>query len=366
MTIARPHATLVARMGCVALVLVLSACGSVPLTQRGIPALEEGAGTRPPSYSLVFFIHGDGDYRFHDADGTAHRADEEALAGAKRVAERNPRAEVFIFHAKPRRHALFFIPRPDGEFYYYRQGRLLVHESYRRGRGRSRFNPEISRYHEFSAEGASQPKRFFLYFGHEIPEYDGVGYDRSYPRQAFTMPDLADGLKKMTRDSTRFDLVVLSTCFSGTPHTVSTLAPYARTIVASPENLHLSYFDLHPFEWLDVGLLDGGTGAFAEDFARQTFDRLSADIQTAVTVAVYDVDRVQGYVHSVAGAYDKALTTLKGASQGFAEHFDCAEDPAYALPERSEGVIVFYRPPSFGRSKHKLSHSGWECWKLPE
>jgi len=82
--------------------------------------------------------------------------------------------------------------------------------------------------------------------------------------------------------------------------------------------------------------------------------------------AVYDVDRVQGYLHAVDRVYDHTLTTLKGQSPGFFEHHDCAEDAAYALPEMSEGVDVFYRPPRFGRLKHKQNHSGWECWRLPK
>jgi len=81
---------------------------------------------------------------------------------------------------------------------------------------------------------------------------------------------------------------------------------------------------------------------------------------------VYDVDHVQGFLHSVDSVYDQALTTLKGETPASIEHCDCAEDPAYILPEMSEGVDVFYRPPRFGRLKHKQSHSGWECWRKRE
>jgi hypothetical protein len=157
---------------------------------------------------------------------------------------------------------------------------------------------------------------------------------------------------------------VLSTCFNGTPHTIAALAPYGRYIIASPDNLHLSYFDLGPFEQLDVGLPVGDVSVFAKMFAQHAFERLTEDIQTAVTVAVYDVDSVQGFLHSVDSVYDHALTTLKGQTPASIEHCDCAEDPAYILPGMSEGVDVFYRPPRFGRLKHKESHSGWECWRF--
>jgi hypothetical protein len=343
--------------------LFLFSCSSIPLTQRETPSGEESA--LPPRYSIVFIIHGDGNYLYHDPRGNAFRADERALVGAIRVAERNPQAEVFIFHEGRRKHTLLFFPRRDGKFYYYRHGRLLAQESFWRDQGQWRFDPEVELYHRFRAGERPQPMRLFLYFGHEIPEFDGAGYDASYSHRMFTIDDLAGGLKHVTGDSTKFDLIVLSTCFGGTPHTIAALAPYARTIVASPDNLHLSYVDLHPFEELDVGLRDGDTVAFAKNFARQAFDRLTEDVQTAVTVAVYDVDRVQGYLHAVDSIYDHTLTTLKGRRSGSFEHCDCAEDPVYVLPGMNEGVDVFYRASRFGRRlKHKQNHSGWECWGL--
>jgi hypothetical protein len=313
---------------------------------------------------MVFIIHGDGDYLYHDPRGHAHRADEETLVKAISVAVQNLHAEVFVFHQRHRRHTLLFFPRRDGKFYCYRNGRLLAEESYWRDQGQSRFDSEVKLYHRFRAAEQPQPARLFLYFGHEIPEFGGSGYDASYSHQTFTVDDLADGLKRFTRDSTTFDLIVLSTCFNGTPGTIAALSPYARTIVASPDNLHLSYFDLHPFERLDVGLRDGDMAAFAKKFAHQAFDRLTEELQTAVTVSVYDVDRVQGYLHSVDSVTDHALTTLKGQKPGSFEHCDCAEDSSYVLPGMSEGVDVLYRPPRFGRSKHKQNHSGWECCRL--
>ncbi len=108
------------------------------------------------------------------------RADEEALVGATMVAILNPQAEVFIFHEKPRKHTLLFFPLRDGEFYYYRYGRLLAKELYWRDQGPLRFDPEVELYHQFRAEKQSQTLRLFLYFGHEIPEFDGAGYDASY------------------------------------------------------------------------------------------------------------------------------------------------------------------------------------------
>ncbi|MEJ2049471.1 MAG: hypothetical protein P8Y60_06455 [Calditrichota bacterium] len=181
----------------------------------------------PLRYSMIFLIHGDGDYLYHDTQGNARSADKEAFIRAQMVAKQNPQAEVFIFYEIPRRHTLLFFPRRDGIFYHYRQGRLADAETYWRDRGHSRFDPEIKLYHEFRVKEQPQPVRLFSYFGHEIPEFGGTGYDSSYINRTFTVHDLANGLKHMTPDSTRFDLVVLSTCFNGTPFTIATLAPYA-------------------------------------------------------------------------------------------------------------------------------------------
>jgi len=350
--------------GCVVLGLFLFTCSTIPPVHYEARFDEESA--LPARYSMLFVIHGDGEYLYHDPRGLAYRADEEAVAGAIRVAERNAQAEVFIFHQKHRRHALLLFPRRDGEFYYYRHGKLLARESYWRDDGLERFDPEWEYYHRFHTEGQPQPVKMFLYFGHEIPEFGGMDYDASYSHRTFTVHDLADGLKRITPDSARFDLIVLSTCFNGTPHTIATLAPYAQTIVASPGNLHLSYLDLDPFEQLEAGMRDKDIPAFARQFAHQAFDRLTEDIQTAITVAVYDMERVQGYLRSVESAYDHTLSMLQGQKPGSVEHCDCAEKADFALPGMSDGVDVFYRPPRFGRFKDDQDHSGWECWRLPD
>ena len=350
--------------GCLALGLFLFSCSSHPPLSRETSPGEESA--LPLAYTIVCIIHGDSGYLFHDPDGNDYRADEEALAGAQKVAQQNAQAEVFIFHEKHRRHFLLVFPRQDGEFYYYRNGRLLAHESYWRDQGQSRFDPEVVLYNRFRAKEGLRPMRLFLYFGHEIPEIGGKGYDASYRDRAFIVNDLVDGLKHLTSDSTKFDLIVLSSCFNGTPHTISALTPYARYIMASPGNLHLSYFDLRPFEALDAGLRSGDVSAFAKECAQVSFDRLAKEIQTEITVAVYDVDRVQGFLHSVDSVYDHALSTLQENAPTSIEYCDCAEDSAYVWPAMSEGVDVLFRSARFGRSAHKQNHSGWGCPEIPK
>lgn len=325
--------------------------------------------TEKSEYSLVFIIHGDGGYYYHDTNGNEYKADEVTLQKAKRIAQQNLNAEVFIFHQKPKRHYLFFFPIKDGEFYYYRNGQLAVNETYWRDQEESNFDFEADIYKRFSAGNQHEMLKMFLYFGHEIPELGGMGYDASYPNRAFTVNNLANGLKYFTGDSTRFDLMLLSTCYGGTPYTIGTLGPYAKYIVASPENLHLSYFEINLLERLDFNLHERDIHTFAKRFAQQAFEKLTSEIQTAVSVAVYNVDRVQEYSQSIYNIYENDLTTLRGKTRVYpatVERCDCADLVEYASPTISDGVDLFYRPARFGRLKHKEKHSGWQCWRKIE
>jgi hypothetical protein len=349
-------------IGYLLLIMFLSSCSAGQAVHNTVLQ----TGNAPESkYSIVCIIHGDGDYLYHDTSGNEFKADEVALAGVKRVAEQNPNAEVFIFHQKPTRHFLLLFPQHDGEFYYYKNGRLIANELYWREREQSQINPEIELYRRFHSENLSRMINMFIYLGHEIPEFGGTGYDESYADRSFSIPDLASELKDFMPDSSRFDLVILSTCFGGTPYTIRTLGVYTRTIIASPDNLHLSYFNLSSLEHLDNNLKDrNDVLPYAKRFAQNAFDRLTSDVQTAVSVVVYDVDRTQEYLNSVHSIYDTTLAELKNEAQTslpLAEHCDCAELPDYVTPTMNEGVSVFYRPARFGRSKNKQSHSGWEC-----
>ena len=349
---------------CAAIAMLLSSCSTGMVVQGEARRAEDAVLAAP--YTVVFVIHGDGDYAYHDADGNEQRADEKALAGAIRVAEENPRAEVFVYHQKPGRHLFFVVPLQDGDFYYYRNGRLVVHEPYRRATGAVRLDAELELYRRFRAAEEAPLASVFVYFGHEIPETGGLDYDASHPERPFTVHGLAGELQGFTGPSGRFDLLVLSTCFGGTPHTVGELSSVARYIVASPENLHLSYFDLRSLERLDLTLQAGTIPALAGEFARSAFDRLAREVQTAVSVAVYDVDRARAFTQAARGVYDRELARLNGDPASFMtamERCDCADVSAYLLPGINEGVDVLYRPARFGRSKGKQGHSGWECWR---
>jgi hypothetical protein len=352
-------------IGCVLIIMLISSCSAdLPIQREAQVA--EGSMSQKVQYSIVCVIHGDSDYLYHDTSGIERKADEEALAEVKRIAQQNPQAEVFIFHQRPRRHFLFFFPLRDGEFYYYRKGRLIANELYWRNQEHSYLDPEVELYRRFRTDNQSKMFSIFLYCGHEIPEYGGTGYDASYPDRIFTVNDLIIGLKDLRNDYSKFDLMILSTCFGGTPYTIGGLGQFTRFIIASPDNLHLSYFDIHSLERLDLSLKDRDLHAFAKRFALHSFEKLTKNIKTAVSVAVYDVDQIQKFLHSVHSVYDNTLISLKKEPQTFMlqnEHCDCADIPSYIIPSIKEGIDIFYRPSVFGRLKDKQYHSGWECWK---
>ena len=344
------YSLLLMSAGCMVLTLLLCSCGTNLPVQGNTHQEEKDLDTT--KYSIIIDIHGDGNYLYHDNNGNELNADEETLAGAIKVAKQNPNSEVFIFHQKPARHFLFFFPLRDGEFYYYRNGRLIANELYWHDKEQANFDLEAELYNRFKVNNQHRMINLFLYFGHEIPEFGGAGYDASYPDRTFTVNDLAGGMKLFATNFSKFDLVVLSTCFGGTPYTIGTLGQFSKTIIASPDNLHLSYFDLHLMEQLDINLQDGDVPAFAKRFAQQAFDRLTENIQTAVSVVVYDVDRVQKYYNQLRRVYDHTLTKLKAETQispANIEHCDCADVSAYKLPTMDEGINVFFRSARFGR-----------------
>ena len=105
---------------------------------------------------------------------------------------------------------------------------------------------------------------------------------------------------------------------------------------------------------------------FADRFARNAFERLVDDVQTAVSVVVYDVEDTETFRASVTGAYDRTLARAAGVTPASMEHCDCALDSTYAAAGMSQGLTVLYRAPRFGRMKNELHHSGWECWRVSE
>jgi len=314
------------------------------------PALELPTG--PLRYALVFVIHGDGSYLFHDDGGKPHDADQVALERARTTAEANPEAEVFVFHQHDRRG----LARQNGTLDLYRNGALVQRMGYRRDSGG--MEAEIALYRDLTRLGHSADvRRLFLYFGHQITELPQPGYHGSIPEAPFGLERLADGMAGFLPPGNRFDLVVLSTCNNGTPTAVATFAPRARYLVASPADLHLSHLPtetLHHLERrepMEAGLL-------ASELALAAFRDLIERVSTIVTVSVYDIDTL---APRVAQAAAELQARLAGAD-GLLELYDCGEDPRLSWLAGLAGVTVHYQPPRFGRERNKGTHSGLQCF----
>lgn len=332
--------------------------GAVALVGCGGTApLSDPSSSGPPAHTLVYVIHGDGDYLYHE-NGTAKQADREALAEARLVAAHAPETEVFIFHQRSRQHLLGLIPRSGGTFYHYRDGTLLTEESYRREPSGSGLSREVALYREHRHPEASS-SRTFLYYGHDIEEEGGTGYHASFPSHSFGLNELVDGLESFGAQTNPFDLVVLSTCNNGTPGTVAALAPLSRYVLASPGNLHLSHIDSHPLH--GVASAKGGIDALAPQLADWAFERLDDRTETAVTLALYDTERLMPALEDLASSYAQSRARISKKNSPQADFVDCRDEMLPEMGPTPPGIQKWYQPPSFGRRSQKKTHSGWGC-----
>jgi hypothetical protein len=314
----------------------------------------------PVSHSMIFIVHGDGQYVYLDQGGQTRKADEVTVGRAMEIARQNPNAEVLIFHEQPQKRSFLFFRRPDGRFYYYRNGREQYSDSFRRSTS-NRLRPIVRRVEHFASRA---DVRMLFYFGHEIPEIGGEGYDASYPLREFTVRDFSTSVDRMAEATGRFHLITLASCFGGTPETVRSLGRSADHVIASPDNLHLSYLDLSVLSELESAVTSPGeVAAFADTLARRSFERLTASVHTAVSLAVYDTQRTGPYLQSVAPIHHDLIAGLPTQANLTIEHFDCGRDDAYRDETMTEGVRLYYRPARFGRHQDVSDHSGWTCWR---
>lgn len=311
--------------------------------------------------TLVFFIHGDGSYSYHDQKGKRFEADAVILQQAIAMATNSPRAEVFIFHQKPKRKWLFLIDRPDGSFYYFRNGAQVASGSYHRRTQLSELDSEIEIFKTYRDPGTQEKASGFLYFGHSLSEL----YVES-SRQTMNVRGLAQGMSRLLSEVDpnlmKFDLVALSACYSGTPGIVAELAPYSRYILASPDDLHLAYLDIQPLRhFSEVGFSE--VQNFAQEMALHSFARLKEWTQTSITLAVYDIERIAPFLQEMQSR--QPVQSQNSRQPVNVEYCDCLDRSSSAAAEiPSAGVEVYYQPPRFGRLKNKTKHSGWTCWEV--
>jgi hypothetical protein len=308
-------------------------------------------------YRLIYVIHGDGNYLYHDKEGRRLKADEEQLQEAIMVAKRAKHGEVFIFHQQPEERFLWLFPKKDRHLLHFKNGERLHSEKYSPKAGQRHFEKEAELYHQFRSNTPST--NVLLYYGHEIPDQQYEGYFQSRPRAAFDIQHFSDGLNLFLEDQDRFDLTVLSTCDNGTPNVVSALQGQTDYLLASPENLHLSHIDSEPL--LQLEQPDKSIVEVSRSIGQATYDRLADFLQTVITLAIYDMDQVQGAAKELLTAYgnyrvNKEETTIEQ------ENVDCASLSFWdGDSSHSKGIEVFFKPPAFGSQVNQDTHSGWGC-----
>ncbi|XWN36843.1 MAG: hypothetical protein ROO71_12880 [Balneola sp.] len=302
-------------------------------------------------YSLIYIIHGDADYLYHH-EGTRYSADKRALDDAIRTARNATSGEVFIFHQKPEEKILWFFPKKDRRFYHFKNGKIIAEGKYSPVDGG--FTKEIEIYKAQSNE--NQVRSMFFYFGHEIPSFKGQKYHSSKPKLSFDTKIFGNDL---ARFNSGFDLTVLSTCNNANPYVINELKNTTDFVVASPQNLHLSYLSLDKLKKLEENpKID--TEKLANVIAENSFHKLSSFLQTMVTVGIYNLHKTETYLNELNSLYKIHLqgTTAKPR---FTDNTDCNTIPALQDSIDSTGVNIFFKPPNFGRKAVLKKHSGWGC-----
>ena len=293
---------------------------------------------------LIVVIHGDADYTYHDSAGARLRADREALKQVVEIATTGSASEVFIFHqtSKP-------------TYYHFRSG-ILVH--------RETYFPKENAYLADEAaflhrdRDSSNAHTVLAYFGHEIPSGLRKGYFASQRSKEFSLLQFSEGLSRLGGGGLGkpYDLVILSACYGGTPAILQSLTPLANQVVASPAYLHLSYLNLRALGSHSAGR----AGGLADSVAAQSFAQLRTKTQTEITVGIYEVNKIQGFLESPV-AEAQILRTANGTKIKAEKWQDCSASAGFDSTLAGQGVKLFYQPPRFGPLKNTATRSAWQC-----
>jgi hypothetical protein len=341
------------------LVLFAVGCRSTKILET-----ESISAFSPPANTIIYIIHGDANYLYHNANGYPLQADEQVLKESKKVAENATNSEVFIFHQRPEQKFIWLFPKKDRRFLYYKNGNLISDKRYSPHSDEQSFVTEAqlyNRYHKVTEDTAGH-RKVLLYFGHEIPESTRNPYHASRPKVPFDTPLFAQGIQLfLQQGETPFDLTVLSTCDNGTPAMIKALNPYTNYVLASPQNLHLSHIDTGRLSSL-LEQADTTAKQLADSLAAQTYSRLSSFLQTVITLSVYDTNITNSYLPSLNRSYQAYLSDEADAEPSL-DNTDCATLPFFDTAEYKKGVDVWYKPPRFGQKKDAATYSGWGCRK---
>lgn len=334
-----------------------SACSNIAvLTDAYEPEFQQEI-----NYTAIFYIHGDSDYLFHQSDGTPRQANERAFSNAISIAENAESGEFFIIHQLPQRKWMGIFPRRSSEVYHFRNGELIHQVKYRyEDKAEPFLATESALFKKHPPiRQATNHQTYFFFFGHEIPVFDGTNYHVTRPDIEVTEAALASGLRGfLQNDEEKFDLVTLSTCSNGTPGMAKNMKPASYYLLATPQNLHLSYLDVESLKLLETQ--PGITPPeIATEIANQTFNRLDESILTVITLALYDLREVGSYIDELAGKINEYEE--KERPNRYRDNIDCAQLSFFDSESYSNGLKTWYRPAAFGNRTVEQKHSGWGC-----
>jgi len=323
--------------------ILLTGCSTVDIvTETKITDVE---------YTAVYMIHGDANYTYH-INGDRLQADEEVVEEAIARGKASASGEVFIFHQKPERKRFLFFSKKDRVWYHYRGGELVGKGNYSpQGGG---FKAEAKLYEQMAGEGG---RKMFFYFGHEVPSKSSFAYHNSQPELTFNTEIFTEDISLF---EDLFDIVLLSTCNNGNLLMAAALAGKSKYLIASPRNLHLSYIDTQSLQLLEENP-SVSNKILADSIAQRSFNRLSSQLQTLVTVGVYDLDVIKNYIDSFADDYGRYLQKIEQETL-FSDNTDCRKLDIFTdqdIPEK--GITLLFSPPAFGREAGLESHSAWGC-----
>ncbi|MCC5907369.1 MAG: hypothetical protein JJU13_14250 [Balneolaceae bacterium] len=311
-------------------------------------------------YSVIIVIHGDSDYLYHTAEGMPVQANEKALEMALDIARKGKKGEFFIIHQQPKKRFMYMISRRSSELYHFKNGEIFQHVKYRNEADDEPFlSTEAHLYRELSGSPQIENRQlYFLYFGHEIPVEGKSRYFSSRPKMTVNTESFASGLQKFLNNNESFGLVTLSTCSNGTPQMARHLSPFTHYLLASPQNLHLSYFNIGKLNRLESNPKIS-PDEVAAAMAKQSYQRLSDTIQTVVSLSIYDLEKTADYLEGFYLKYERHLS--ENQPNLYRENIDCGGLPFFDKEKYTVGVTTFFRAPRFGSQASGEDHSGWGC-----
>jgi hypothetical protein len=312
-------------------------------------------------YSIIYYIHADSDYLYHDTNGEPVWDNSQVLGTALNVAEKAESGELFIFYQRHEKTLLGLFPRRNSQLYHFTNGQLQTRINYRHTDKKEPFlTTEARLFHQLQLHSGSKDHRiYFLFFGHEIPDDEGKSYHQSLPDIEVNIASFAEGVQNfLPATKQTFSLIALSTCNNGTPQMAKYLMPITQVMLASPQNLHLSHIDSKYLNAIEINP-EISSVQLAHTIANQTYQRLESETETAITLAVYDFENVKDYIsdlHAIISTYNAS-----GNKQPFSDNIDCGEIENFDNHAFQNGITIWHRLARFGRKSPDKVHSGWGC-----